>query len=230
MKSLIVSVLLMSLATSAVSQCNTFFPLREGVKYQYDLYDKKDKLSMRMRQWLRNVSGAGNSMKATMVQEMIDAKKDKPLGTSETEWTCENGTLHFALNNLAIEGVAAPGSGMTVDFSGDEMDVPSDMQVGQALKDLTYQIKMGMSGMTIMNRSYDVKDRKVEAEEEVTTPAGTFNCYKVSFTTKSEGGIGAGTIKTIVWYSKDTGMVKTENYSEKGALLSKQVLSKIEKS
>ena len=229
MKSILTSTLLIAVAMSAFAQCNTFFPLREGVKYQYDLFDKKDKLTMRTVQWLKNVSGAGNSMKATMVQEMIDVKKNKPISTSETEWTCENGTLHFALNNLAIEGAAAPGSGMTVDFSGDQMDIPSDMQVGQALKDLTYQIKMGMSGMTIMNRSYNVKDRKVEAEEKVTTPAGTFDCYKVSFTTKSEGGMGAGTIKTIVWYSKDTGMVKTENYSEKGALMSKQVLSKIEK-
>ena len=229
MKNLLVFALLMIIGITASSQCNTFFPLREGVKYQYDMYDKKEKLTMRTNQWLKNVSGAGNSMKATMVQEMIDVKKDEPIASTETEWTCENGTLHFALNNLAIDGAVAPGSGMTVDFSGDQMDIPSDMQVGQALKDLTYQIKMGMSGMTVMNRSYNVKDRKVEAEEKVTTPAGTFDCYKVSFTTDSKGGIGSGTIKTIVWYSKDTGMVKTENYSDKGKLMSRQVLSKIEK-
>lgn len=229
MKNLLIFAVLISVAIPALSQCNTFFPLREGVKYQYDFYDKKEKLTLRTNQWLKDVSGAGNSMKATMVQEMIDVKKDKPIGSSETDWTCENGTLHFAINNIAFEGATAPTTGMTMDFTGDEMDVPSDMQVGQTLRDLAYQIKMGMSGMTVMNRSYNIKDRKVEAREEVTTPAGTFDCYKVSFTTNSDGGMGGGTIKTIVWYSKDTGMVKTENYSQKGSLLSRQVLSKIEK-
>ncbi len=229
MKKLLVFSLLMWITLSAFSQCNTFFPLREGVKYQYDLHDKKDKVTMRINQWLKNVSGSGSTMKATMVQETIDAKKDKPLASSETEWTCEDGTLHFAVNNIGMDGGASMASGVTVELSGDQMDIPSDMQVGQTLKDLTYQIKMGMSGMTIMNRSFTVTDRKVEAEEAVTTPAGTFNCYKVSFTTTSQGGIGAGTFKSIVWYSKDTGMVKTETYSEKGVLQSKQVLSKIEK-
>jgi hypothetical protein len=228
MKTLLTTFVFALFYTVATAQCNTFFPLKENVKYQYDHYDKKDKLSMRTVQWLKNISGAGNSMKATLVQEMIDVKKNSTITSTEADWSCENGTLHFAINNVAFENVNA-NSAMSVDISGDKMDIPSAFEVGQQLRDLTYHIKMGMSGMTVMNRSYNVKDRKVEAEEKITTPAGTFDAFRVSFTTTSEGGIGSGTIKTLIWYSKDVGMVKTENYSEKGNLLSRQILSKIEK-
>lgn len=214
---------------SAQAQCNTFFPIKEDVKFQYDHFDKKDKLSLRTIQWLEDVSGAGNSMKATMVQEMVDVKKDKVIGKSESEWVCEDGTLLFAMNNMQMSGQQMPNANMSMEITGDKMDIPSAFQVGQALKDLTYQIKMSMSGVTMMNRSFDVKDRKVEAQESVTTPAGTFDCYKVSFNTTSEGGIGSGTVKSVIWYAKDVGMVKMENYNEKGQLMSRQVLTKIEK-
>ncbi len=229
MKPVLSIILFFSALSLLKAQCNTFFPMREGVKYQYDHYDKKDKITLKTVQWFKDISGSGSSMKATLVQELIDAKKDKSIGSSEAEWSCENGTLHFAVNNMAFEGQGAPNPSMTVDVSGDKMDIPSSFTVGESLKDLNYQIKMGVSGMTVMNRKYSVTDRKVVSEEKVETPAGTFDCYKVSFSTKSEGGIGSGTIKTLVWYSKDVGMVKMENYSDKGNLLSRQILSKVQK-
>ncbi len=217
MKNLLVILACLCAGVTGKAQCNAFFPLKEKIKYQFDHFDKKDKLTLRTTQTLRNVSGTGNSMKATMVQDIIDVKKDKVISTSESEWTCDGGTLHFAITN------------MTMDITGDKMDIPSHLEVGQSFKDLTYNIKMGMSGMTIMNRTFTVKDRKVEGKEKVTTPAGTFDCFKMTYTTTSQGGIGAGTMKSISWYAKDTGMVKTETYSEKGSLMNRQVLSKIEK-
>ena len=230
MKSLLYSMVILLYCVDANAQCNTFFPIKEKVKYHFDFFDKKDKLSLRTTQTLKNVTGGGNSMKATMVQEMIDVKKDKLIGTSESDWTCDNGTLHFSVNNFAFGGdqQATMGEGMAMDVTGDQMDIPSSFEVGQTLKDLTYQIKMSVSGMTMMNRSYNVKDRKVESMESITTPAGTFDCYKISFTTTSQGGMGSGTMKSVVWYAKDVGMVKTENYNEKGNLIGRQVLSKIE--
>src|SRR5690606_23402039 len=117
MKSCISILLFFSSLSFVQAQCNAFFPIREGVKFSYDFYDKKDKLTLKSVQWMKDVSGSGSSMKATLVQEMIDAKKDKSIGTSESEWICDNGTLHFAVNNMAFEGQAAPNPSMTVDIT-----------------------------------------------------------------------------------------------------------------
>jgi hypothetical protein len=209
----------------ALGQCNTFFPLQTDKKLQYEYYDKKDKPTLRSNQWFKSVSGSGNSMKGIMVQELVDVKKDEVLTTSESEWICDNGTLHFAINSMSFgpDQQAAMGPTATMDVTGDKMDLPSDLKVGQTFKDLNYQMKMTVSGIPMMNRTYEVKDRKVEAEESVTTPAGTFPCYKLSYNTTSKGS----TLKTIIWYAKNTGMVKMESYNEKGTMVAKQLLTKI---
>jgi hypothetical protein len=169
-------------------------------------------------------------MRGTMVQEIIDAKKNEVINTTESDWVCEGGTLSFHINTMSfMENSGAGANGMTMDVTGDKFDVPSSFRVGQTLKDITYNLKMSMGSMTMMNRTFTVKDRKVEAQESVTTPAGTFDCYRISFTTTSSGGIGGGTTRSTMWYAKDVGMVKSEVYSDNGKLVAKQVLSKIEK-
>lgn len=204
--------------------------MRENARFEYDHFDRKEKLTVHTINTFKNVSGTGNNIKATMVQEIIDPKKDKSMGTSETEWICENGVLHFTVNSMSVmDNGQQTNPGMTVDVTGDKMDVPSNLSVGMTLKDITYNIKMAMSGMNLMNRTFTVKDRKVESQEDVTTPAGTFKCYKITFTTTSEKGLGSGTFKTAMWYAKDAGMVKSENYKEDGKLSSRQVLTAITK-
>jgi hypothetical protein len=231
MKYIITIAILFVSVSIGKSQCNTFFPMRENVKVFYDHYDKKEKVALRSTQKLINVSGAGNEMKGTMVQELIDPKKEERIATSDSDWSCNGGTIHFNMNSMTLDPAQAGmgANGMTMDVSGDKMDIPSSFQVGEKLKDLNYQIQMNMNGVPLMTRIFAVTDRKVESEEDVTTPAGTFSCFKVSFTTSSKGGIGGGTTKSVMWYAKDIGLVKAETFADNGKLIGKQVLTKIEK-
>jgi hypothetical protein len=84
-----------------------------------------------------------------------------------------------------------------------------------------------MGNLTLMNRTYTIKDRKVDARENVTTAAGSFDCYKVIYTTVDEKS--HNTTKSAIWYAKDAGVVKTENYKDDGKLVNRQVLVKWEK-
>ena len=229
MKTNVILILLCFSSISLYAQCNTFFPMRENAKVYYDHYDKKDKVTLQTTQKLVNVSGSGNSMKATMVQEIIDVKKKEIINTTESDWACEDGIMHFHINSFSyLEAAGASGNGMTMDVTGDQMDMPSSLSVGQTLKDVSYNLKMAMGTVTMMNRKFDVTDRKVEAEEDVTTPAGTFHCYKITFNTNSQGGIGGGKTKSIMWYAKDVGLVKSEAYADNGKLMARQVLSRID--
>jgi len=170
-------------------------------------------------------------MTATLAQDVYEAKKGDKISSSELNWKCENGTLHFDMRSMTLmmdngQEMNMGDAGMNVDVTGDEMDLPTDLAVGQTLKDVTYTIKMTMGTITLMNRTFTVKDRKVESQESLTTPAGTFNCYKVTFTTTDNKG---GTTKSAIWYAKDAGMVKTENYKDDGKLTNRQLLVKISK-
>jgi len=62
----------------------------------------------------------------------------------------------------------------------------------------------------------------------VTTPAGTFDCIKMTQDTDVKA-IFKMKAKTTTWYTKGVGMVKTENYDKNGKVESSTVLTKFEK-
>jgi hypothetical protein len=102
------------------------------------------------------------------------------------------------------------------------------MKAGDLLKNGDMKIAFSSGGMTIMNMSFSVTNRKVEAVESVTTPAGTFDCYKISFDVATKMMVNVKT-KGVEWYAKGVGMVKTETYSTDGKLLGSNILTSIKK-
>lgn len=226
MKLLLTILLAQCISLEILGQCNSFFPLKENVRYDYELFDRKEKMTGKMSHTLKNVSGSGDNMSATLIQDLYDPKKDDKISSSELSWKCVNGVLHFDMKSMTLamdngQEMNMGETGMSLDVTGDELDLPSELSVGQTLKDVTYTIKMAMGTMTLMNRTFYVTDRKIERQENVTTSAGTFNCYKMTFVTSDEKGRNTN---SAVWYAKDAGMIKSENYKDDGKLVSRQVL------
>ena len=232
MKALL-AIALGSLASFEIlAQCNSFFPLKENVRYEYEMFDKKDKMTVKMSYTLKNVSGSGDNMNATVTQDKKKKKKGDKLTSADLNWKCENGTLHFDMRSMTMMGdngqeMNMAETGMGVDVTGDELDLPTELTVGQTLKEATYTIKMTMGTIPVMNRTYTIKDRKVEGRENLTTPAGTFDCYKITFLTADNKS--GNTTKSAMWYAKDAGLIKSENYKVDGKLITRQVLVKLVK-
>lgn len=210
--------------------CNPYFSIQEGIKSSYEFYNAKNKLVSKNVNEFRNVSGSGNKIKGTLLSQFIDLKKGTVMASSESDWTCDDGVVHFTMNAMAMEGIDLSNAAIEVNIEGDEMDIPASFEVGQPLKDVNYRVTMAVSGINMMDRTFQIKDRKVESIESVTTPAGTFDCYKINYTTESTGKSGGTSkpIQTAIWYSDGVGLVKTENYND-GKVSSSQVLTKIEK-
>jgi hypothetical protein len=60
----------------------------------------------------------------------------------------------------------------------------------------------------------DITNRRVNAKESVTTPAGTWNCFKITYHTKMlmKMGIGIPMNSDITeWYAPGFGVVKSES-------------------
>ena len=72
-----------------------------------------------------------------------------------------------------------------------------------------------------------VLNRKVLANDDLVTKAGTFNGYKISFDYIFDLGLIKFRGSGIEWYVKGIGIVKTENYSKKGKLRWYRELTKI---
>lgn len=230
MKALLTIVLATLVSFKVFAQCNAFFPLKENTHHEYELFDKKEKLTVKMTYTLKNVKGSGDNMSATVMQDLYDAKKGDKISSADLNWKCENGTLHFDMRSMTMMGdngqeMNMAETGMGVDVTGDELDLPSALTVGQTLNEATYTIKMTMGTITVMNRTYTIKDRKVESQESLTTPAGTFDCYKITFLTADNKS--GNTTKSAMWYAKDAGLIKSENYKDDGKLITRQLLVKL---
>jgi hypothetical protein len=97
------------------------------------------------------------------------------------------------------------------------------MYPGQLLDDAVFKMKTNSANMS-MDVTISLNDRKVVAEEKITTPAGTFECMKVSGnrkTTMSFLGKPRNRGKPSqehVWVAAEVGTIKQENYNYKGKL------------
>jgi hypothetical protein len=106
---------------------------------------------------------------------------------------------------------------MEVKVETEDMHMPGSLKAGDVLDDGEMTMKISNQGFTFMTIKVKVYNRKVEAIENVTTPAGTFECAKISYDIDTKVGIAAK-FKGIEWTSKNVGVVKSESYNSKGKL------------
>jgi hypothetical protein len=62
----------------------------------------------------------------------------------------------------------------------------------------------------------------------VTTPAGTFECYKLTYDMIIDFMMGSMEMKNVQYITEKYGAVRTETYDSDGKLLNYTVLQKVE--
>jgi hypothetical protein len=117
---------------------------------------------------------------------------------------------------------------MEMKIEGGNLEIPSTMKAGDMLNNGDMKMSFSSSGMTIMNMTINISNRKVDAVENLTTPAGTFECYKISFDAATKMMVNVKT-RGVEWYSKGVGLVKSETYSTDGKLMGSNVLTVFKK-
>jgi hypothetical protein len=227
-KTIFSSLMGMFLLAGALAQdCPMYFPDVINTQLEYKQYDKKGGLTGSSIQKVTDIKKSGDSYEVKISAESFDAK-GKSLGTMQMAAHCENGIYYIDMKNLMGQQSMEAYKDMEMKIEGGNLEIPSSMKAGDLLKNGDMKIAFSSGGMTIMNMSFSVTNRKVEAVESVTTPAGTFDCYKISFDVATKMMVNVKT-KGVEWYAKGVGMVKTETYSTDGKLLGSNILTSIKK-
>lgn len=107
---------------------------------------------------------------------------------------------------------------MDVTIEADNLTYPSVLKVGEKLDDGQLVMKVKTDGMTIATITLTVHNRKVEAKESITTDAGTFSCYKISYDITNKVGFITTNLSVIEWMAHGVGLVKSETYNRRGRL------------
>ena len=92
----------------------------------------------------------------------------------------------------------------------------------KVLKILILEWPSGIKDQNFQRLTLKENNRKVTGKESVTTPAGTWDAWKISYDGQFRAKIGPIGIpvnfKAIEWYVPGFGIVKTETYSKNGKL------------
>ena len=203
--------------------CEPYYPIDEGAVREMANYDKKDKLTGTTIQTVKEIKTTGNKTEWTIGVVSKD-DKGKDMGSGDLKMSCEEGIFKVDMKNFIDEETLKSFEGMEIKMDATDLDYPSDLQAGQTLKDGNITITVSNSGMTVMTMIVKIYDRKVEGIEDITTPAGTFSCYKMTSTieTKTMFKVIA---KSTDWMAKKVGTVRQESYDKDGKLTGYMVLT-----
>ena len=224
MKRIVIIIVAVVTTVWGVSAQDIFFPSKQGISLVYANMDAKGKVDSYTRQTIRSVEGSGNNLSVSYVGQALD-KNRKPVSDVEIPFTVTvtNGVVEWDMKSFVS---VAPGTEAFIEIEGDKIRIPSTLSPGDKLADAKFTMTLNM-GIKIRTE-ISITDQQCLAIEDVTVPAGTFKCHKVTQTSAATVMRKTTNTKTVSWYAPGLGTVKSESYDEKGKLQSSIVLHAVE--
>jgi len=231
MKKILLTLLLPLMAFESNSQCDSYFNFKEGAEYEMEHYSAKEKLTGKSHTKVLSIEDDGGMLIATIKGTMFD-KKGEEVTNMDFEYICDDGVLKMDLKKFIPQEMFGGGSDIKFELEGEYLELPKNLEVGQTLKDGMIEGKMVMEdnpAMTNMTMTIKILNRKVESKENITTPAGTFSCFKITYnmesSTKIMGMNTTANLSSIDYMAEGIGVVRTESYDKKGNLSGYTILT-----
>ena len=200
------------LTIQSYSQKCDFYYLQNNKVVEMTLRNKKGKETGKIVYTISNVNKSGNTTTSTVNSEMF-SDKGKSITKATNTMSCTNGVLMMDMKMFIPSPQQEQMGQATANASNVYLEYPADMKEGDALKDgdfsMDFKSTSGMGG----NVSVSVTERKVLGKESVTTPAGTWECFKISSRQKIVMKIGIGIpmrAEVTEWFAPGFGVVKSD--------------------
>jgi hypothetical protein len=205
-------------AFTMLSDCGTFEQFNKGVTYTMSNYNDKGKLESTVDGNVIDVVKTATSTSATIDVVTKDGK-GKDLGKGQYKVSCTGGKFSMDMENFISQQSKDAYKDMDFKIEGNTLDYPNDMKAGDNLADgtVTMTVSDKKSAQVISTTTINIKNRKVEAVENKTTPAGTWECYKITYTSEFVSLVSGMTLPikprtTTEWFSFKVGTVRTESF------------------
>ncbi|MFH0894272.1 MAG: hypothetical protein V2A54_07540 [Bacteroidota bacterium] len=225
---IILPVLFFVFSSAMAQDCQTYFPFTKGARLEYTDYDGKDKESGTHTMIVQEIS---NTAGYTDAKVAFTSKDDKMKEAAKSEYLmrCKGNEFFFDMKSFtasAMEGF----KDMQIEAQASYLTYPANMTVGTALPDGEMVMTISQNGTVFSTMTSKVLNRKVAATETITTPAGTFECLKITFdvemVAKTMGLPSTTQTSGIEWIAKGIGTVKSETYMKNGKKAGYSLLTK----
>ena len=223
MKPILLLLLLMLGGNLAFSQNCNYYYLQNGKTAEITFYTKKGDESGKGVYNVSSATMAGNGGSSTVRSEIFNKKgKSSAKGTNNIK--CDNGVFM-----VDLKAFISPEQQEQIKADAQASDVylsyPANMKAGDALPDGNMDLDIQQDNGMKTHVNVKITDRKVEGQESITTPAGTWNCFKITYHSAIKValmGIGIPLKADITeWFAPNFGVVKTESSKGSTTLLTK---------
>ncbi|MFW5707001.1 MAG: hypothetical protein ACOCX0_06750 [Bacteroidota bacterium] len=215
----------------SAQDCDLYIPLEEGKGYQYQSYNQRDRLEGVNEIVIKQVNQIPDGTKAIMEASYFDSS-EKLLYEGEYEIVCKGNELIIDMQAMMEQMQLDTLEDMEVTFTTiDNLVLPDNIKVGDQLPEGKMEMKISMGGKTMSEMTFTTKNRKVAAKETIKTPAGSYDCFKITYENEMDTNTMGFSRKTVTkgveYFSPGVGNVRSEYYDEKDRLQGYTVLSEI---
>src|SRR5882724_319599 len=193
--------------------CKNYLFLQKNKTIEMTIYNKKGEPNGKQVYLVSDVSSTGGVTTGALASEMFD-KKGKSMAKASSKIKCAGGVMMINMKMMLPQQQSEQFSKADAKVDDAYLEYPVNLQPDAELKDGTFTMEMNNSGMQ-QTLTMVISNRKVEAKESVTTDAGTWECYKISYKCKMNiktGFIGIPiNFEGTEWYAPSFGVVKSQS-------------------
>jgi hypothetical protein len=215
----ILSFFFLACSISLYSQdCANYYFLQNNKTIEMTISNGKGKESGKMTYMISDTKKAGGTVSATVNSEFVDTK-GKSITKSTNNVKCESGVMQMDMKVFIPATQQEQINSGTANASNVYLEYPANMNVGDKLKDGLMNMDYETAGGMKSSIEVSITERAVLGKESVTTPAGTWDCYKIfakNKITSRIAGIGIPIKMDVTeWFAPGFGIVKTESKTGK---------------
>jgi hypothetical protein len=213
------------MAGNAIAQkCDGFYLLQNGKTITVSNYGRKDKPVGTVVYKISDVKKTATGLNAKVNTQVFDDKNES-VSTNETVVECSGGQykvdMRMMLNQQQMKQMK--NYDVNANFF---VDYPVNMKVGDVLKDADFKLEARSNEGIGADMDISIDERTVLAEEKVTTPAGTWDCFRIKSHITMKASMGGISIPfstdNMEWFAPGFGIVKTETKSSRSEISSIQ--------
>ena len=197
---------------SSFAQCNPYYIMKVGSKWEITNYNAKGKFQGKQLNEVKAMETTGTGWSTTLGMKLYD-KKNEMVYDKDIDMACDNGTVVLDMTRMISEEQMQAYKDMNMKIDMDNIEIPEKLEAGMVLNDGSVTI----SGDMPMNITVNITDRKVEGKETITTPAGTFECFKITYSVSTKMVMNIKSTGAD-FIAQGVGMVRNETYNKSGKL------------
>ncbi|HTL82682.1 MAG TPA: hypothetical protein VL651_13305 [Bacteroidia bacterium] len=226
----ICATLFTSFAFTGSGPCNINDYFVTGTSTKTGTYKADGTLTGTETSTVTSVSTSGDSTIAVIATSYVDAKNKDQSHDGSIRMICLNNMLLMDLGGMMSSMMGSQGKDMKIVMKGGIVPYKTSYTAGEKLDDINMTMEMYNGTALFATSDIHITNRVVDAIEDHTTPAGTFNCYKISSTNSVVMHMGAMNMpqkasKSVEWYSPKAGMVRSEAYKDGNLFSYNELLS-----